>query len=87
MICRIYTLRKHLIVVIGLFILVVVSYFKMIDIPHNETGIHNEILNHLFSNTTDTQVEDLYDIVEFAKKHEIFHYDPRIERKNKDEVK
>ena len=86
MICRIYTLRKHSIIIIGLFVLVV-RYFKMIDIPHNATGIHNEILNHLFSNTTDTQVEDLYDIVEFARKHEIFHFDPRIERKNKDEVK
>ena len=59
----------------------------MVDKPNIAPKLHNEIFDHLFSDKADTQIKDLYAIVEFARKHRIFDYEPMNERKNKDEVK
>ena len=50
----------------------------MVDITINETELRNDILHHLLLNEN-SKLEGLNEMMDFAKKYDLFNYQPNTE--------
>ena len=58
----------------------------MIDITINETELRNDIFHHLLLNDKNNQLEGFNKMLDFAKKYELFDYQPNIENRKEEMV-
>ena len=58
----------------------------MVDITINETKLRNDIFHHLLLNDENNQLEGLNEIIDFAKKYELFDYKPNTENRKEEKV-
>ena len=58
----------------------------MADITINETELRNNIFHHLLLNDENNHLEGLSKMLDFAKKYELFNYQPNIENRNEEMV-
>ena len=58
----------------------------MVDITINETELRNDILHHLLLNDKNSQLEGLNEMMDFAKKYDLFNYQPNTENRKVETV-
>ena len=63
----------------------VLNELKMIDITINETELRNGIFHHLLLNKN-SKLEGLNEMMDFAKKYELFNYNPNVENRKEEKV-
>ena len=59
---------------------------KMIDATINETKLRNDIFHHLLLNDKNSQLEGLNEMMDFAKKYDLFNYQLNTENINVETV-
>ena len=58
----------------------------MVDITISETELRNDIFNHLLLNEN-SKLEGLNEMMDFAKKYDLFNYQPNTENIKVETVK
>ena len=58
----------------------------MADITINVTELRNNIFHHLLLNDKNDHLEGLNKMLDFAKKYELFDYQPNIENRKEEMV-